>query len=170
MRWPVQYCCYVLEMHIFSNTHLEGLYTPTGRHRTCMSATTQTVKFTMYTLLFCQNIKPQDFFFLFWERKKGKKNIIKKNKRRRLKRAYSARETLYQKWEGAGHQHESIKQWVIVLVQREWRLLQKAALYGKVVQRAAATSSKPQSSCDKKRGVSLLLCYAQVLPRWVNSR
>lgn len=51
---------------------------------TQMSATTQCTH-----ACFCKDNKPQEIFFFL--------------KNRRLKRAYSARETLYQKWNGAGH-------------------------------------------------------------------
>lgn len=89
MRWPVQYCCYVLEMHIFSNTHLKGLYNSyRSRHRTCMSATTRTVSSQCTHACSANTLNHRTVFFFLRKTKEEEEG---------WKRAYSARETLYQK-------------------------------------------------------------------------
>lgn len=74
-------------MHIFNNTHLEGLYTPTGD---AVGMNTDECNYSdsynVHTLCFCKDNKPQEIYLFFF--------VLK----RRLKKgAYSASETLYQK-------------------------------------------------------------------------
>lgn len=143
MRWPVQYCCYVLEMHIFSNTLLEGLYNSyRSRHRTWMSATTRTVSSQCTHACSANTLNHRTFFL--W-----RKITLRKTKEEEgWKRAYSARETLYQKvrrcrapvWEFKK------KSGLLYLYTGNEGSLQKAALHGEGGWRAAAMSSKQQRS------------------------
>lgn len=102
MRWPVQYCCYVLEMHIFSNTHLKGLYNSyRSRHRTCMSATTRTVSSQCTHACSANTLNHRTVFFFFWEKPKKKKKAEKE--------LTALVRHCTKKWEGARHQRGSLK-------------------------------------------------------------
>lgn len=144
MRWPVQYCCYVLEMHIFSNTHLKGLYNSyRSRHRTCMSATTRTVSSQCTHACSANTLNHRTVFFFLRKTKEEEEG---------WKRAYSARETLYQKvrrcpspaWEFKKKRKK--KSGLLYLYTGNEGSLQKAALHGEGGWRAAAMSSKQQRS------------------------
>lgn len=163
MRWPVQYCCYVLEMHIFSNTHLEGLYNSyRSHHRTWMSASTRTVSSQCTHACSANTLNHRTFFSL-------KKNNIEKNqRRRRLKKSLQRSWDVVPKSEkvpGTSVRVLKKEKWVIVLVHWEWRLPSEGcSARGRWLE-----SRGDELQTAEKRGVGLLLCYAQVLPRWVNS-
>lgn len=144
MRWPVQYCCYVLEMHIFSNTHLKGLYNSyRSRHRTCMSATTRTVSSQCTHACSANTLNHRTVFFFFWEKPKKKKKAEKE--------LTALVRHCTKKWEGARHQRGSFlkkkkKSGLLYLYTGNEGSLQKAALHGEGGWRAAAMSSKQQRS------------------------
>lgn len=100
-----------LEMHIFdNNTFRRPLY---SYRRRCRHEHWWVQLLNVHTLVSAKMINHRRIFLSFFFLKE-----------RRLKRAYGARETLYQKWKGAGH-HKWRKEnnGLIVLVhQKKWRL------------------------------------------------
>lgn len=144
MRWPVQYCCYVLEMHIFSNTHLKGLYNSyRSRHRTCMSATTRTVSSQCTHACSANTLNHRTVFFF-------EKN---QRRRRRLKKSLQRSWDIVPKSEkvpvtsvGVLKKKKKKKSGLLYLYTGNEGSLQKAALHGEGGWRAAAMSSKQQRS------------------------
>lgn len=136
--------------HLQYNTHLEGLYAVAMNRDECNYLDSE---FTMYTQLFLQTEGTTGelfvvvlFFFL-----------------KEMKWVYSACETLYQKVRRCQAPHDNLKKkkkgvyctcTPKLKAERSFRRLLCFAWQGG----AAEMSSKQQSSCDKKRGISLFLC------------